>query len=103
MDQKSREELHEILVSILGSRNVYYQPPDSKQLSYPCIIYKRVKNDKVHANNDTYMLRTRYSVTLIDKSPISETDTKIMELKHCSLDTQFAKDNLNHYIYNLYF
>ena len=38
---KTREELHELLVSVLGSRNVYFQPPESIRMQYPAIVYAR--------------------------------------------------------------
>ena len=34
-----RLELHEILCTILGSRNVYFQPPESIKMNYPAIVY----------------------------------------------------------------
>jgi len=36
-----RLELQEVLESLLGSRNVYFQPPLNLKMNYPCIIYKR--------------------------------------------------------------
>ena len=36
-----RLQLHEELCSVLGSRNVYFQPPETIKLTYPCIIYSK--------------------------------------------------------------
>ena len=36
---KTRLELDEELVKILGSKNVYFQPPESLKLNYPAIVY----------------------------------------------------------------
>ena len=38
---KTRYELHEFLCEILGSRNVYFQPPESVKMKYPAIVYER--------------------------------------------------------------
>lgn len=100
---RSREDLHEVLVGILGSRNVYYQPPESLTLKYPCIIYKKTKVDKVHANNDAYLKKNRYTITVIDKSPVSSISDKVLSLRTCSFDRTFTNDNLNHFVYNLYY
>ena len=54
----SRLKLHNILVEILGSGNVYFQPPESITLKYPCIIYGRVGIDAVHADNKLYKHKT---------------------------------------------
>ena len=37
----NRLELHEILVDALGSRNVYYQPPENIKITYPAIVYSK--------------------------------------------------------------
>ena len=51
---RSRLDLHEKLVEILGSRNVYFQPPATVKMQYPCIIYKRNVMDAAYANNSKY-------------------------------------------------
>ena len=45
----SRRELHEILVGILGSKNVYYEPPSSLLMKYPAIVYSLDDIDKRYA------------------------------------------------------
>ena len=37
----SRLNLQTTLETILGSRNVYFQPPESVKLKYPAIVYSR--------------------------------------------------------------
>lgn len=99
----SRDELHEIFVNILGSRNVYFQPPESKKIMYPCIIYKRTKPSVKFANNISYINKKCYSVTVVDANPDSKIPDAIEALTYCSFDRHFTSNNLNHYIYNLYF
>lgn len=98
-----RLALHTLLTSILGSDNVYFQPPESISLKYPCIIYKRdyIKTD--FADNSPYTLGKRYSVTVIDKNPDSVIPDRIAELPKSSFERHFTSDNLNHDIFNLYF
>ena len=48
----NRIDLYNLLVGILGTRNVYYQPPESLKLKYPCIVYNRRNISNVDANND---------------------------------------------------
>jgi hypothetical protein len=98
-----RLELHEILVGILGSRNVYYQPPATVKMTYPCIIYERDNTFVAHANNGDYHHKKRYQVTYVDRSPISGVPDQLERLPYSSFSSSFAADNLNHTIFSLYF
>jgi len=81
-----RLDLQQVLVEILGSNNVYFQPPPTIQLVYPCIIYKRDDVDVKHANNETYSYTKRYQVTVIDRDPDSEIPDRVLTLRRCTYD-----------------
>lgn len=98
-----RLNLQETLVNILGSNNVYFQPPETTRLQYPCIIYERSDIDKKYADNRTYMSMVRYSITLITRSPESDLVKAILELPYCSYDRYYAADTLNHDVFTLYY
>lgn len=98
-----RLSLQEILVNILGSNNVYFQPPETIRLQYPCIIYERSDIDKKYADNRAYMSMVRYSLTLITRSPESNLIKAILELPYCSYDRYYAADTLNHDVFTLYY
>lgn len=98
-----RLSLQEILVNILGSNNVYFQPPETIRLQYPCIIYERSDIDKKYADNRTYTSMVRYSLTLITRSPESDLVKSILELPYCSYDRYYAADTLNHDVFTLYY
>lgn len=98
-----RLELQGILVNILGSSNVYFQPPETLKLQYPCIIYERSDIDKKYADNRSYISMVRYSLTLITRSPESELVKAILELPYCSYDRYYAADSLNHDTFTLYY
>lgn len=98
-----RLSLQETLVNILGSNNVYFQPPETTRLQYPCIIYERSDIDKKYADNRTYMSMVRYSITLITRSPESDLVKAILELPYCSYDRYYAADTLNHDVFTLYY
>lgn len=99
----SRLELQALLVDLLGSSNVYFQPPPSKQMQYPCIVYKRDYTWKTHSGNKPYTIVKRYSVTVIDKDPDSLIPDKIAQLSMSEFERFFAADGLNHDVYNVYF
>ena len=98
-----RLSLQEILVNILGSNNVYFQPPETIRLQYPCIIYERSDIDKKYADNRAYISMVRYSLTLITRSPESGLVKEILELPDCSYDRYYAADTLNHDVFTLYY
>lgn len=98
-----RLQLQTLLTEILGSSNVYFQPPPTVKMRYPCIVYKRDDEVAEFANNLPYSRRKRYQVTYIDKNPDSDIPDKIAALPLCSFDRFYVADNLNHDVYNLFF
>lgn len=98
-----RRDLHEKLCDILGSRNVYFQPPPSLKMKYDAIRYEIDDVDVKHADDKRYILMKRYKVTLISKDIDTELQDKLLELPYCSLDRFYPAENLNHWVYTLYF
>jgi hypothetical protein len=100
----SRLELHEILCEILNNRNVYFQPPESVKLKYPCIVYSKSEPDTHNANNKLYIKTNKYDGVVIDYDPDSEIPDKIITYFPMSgLGKGYVKDNLNHTPFNLFF
>lgn len=103
-----RLDLHDKLVAIIGSSNpkesrVYFQPPASKALAYPCIVYSRSGKDEKFANNKLYLGKQRYSITVIDINPDSLIPDKVSQLPLTGFDRHYTSDNLNHDVYFTYF
>lgn len=98
-----RLELQSLLEDLLGSRNVYFQPPPTLQMSYPCIRYKRDDKFIAHADNRPYRNKTRYQITVIDENPDSDIHENVGKLPTASYDRSYVTDNLNHDVYSLYF
>lgn len=97
-----RIDLHYKLEALLGSKNVYFQPPATIKLKYPCIIYKRSSVDTIYADNEPYRHHKGYTITVIDKNPDSDIPGKIAKLPLCRFERSFTQDNLNHDIYKVY-
>lgn len=98
-----RLELQNLLMSILGTNNVYFQPPASTKLQYPCIIYTRKKIDQTKADNIDYIRRVQYTLTLIGPNPESEVIDQLLDIPYCSYDRFFTSDGLNHDVFSLYY
>ena len=99
----TRIDLQNVLEELLGSRNVYYQPPESLKMSYPAIVYSRKTIDNSYANNSVYKQNYAYEITVIDKNPDSEIVNKVSKLPTCRFDRHFKSDNLNHDVFTLYY
>ena len=102
MSKARRLELHELLVTVLGSRNVYFQPPSTIKMQYPCIVYSRAGMDTTHANNQPYTIRERFEVTVIDPNPASVIPYAISQLPMTRFNRQYTADNLNHSVFIIY-
>lgn len=91
------------LVGIIGNEYVYYQPPASLKLFYPCIVYSLENIQSDYADNTSYKKMDRYQVTVIDRNPESPTPNDIFKLPMASHNTRFAKDGLYHDVFTIYF
>lgn len=101
VQNQRRLELHEILCGILGSRNVYFQPPASTRMTYPAIVYSRYDIENTSADNLIYKQLYRYQITVIDANPDSEIVHKVSQLPTCLFDRHYASDNLNHDVFTI--
>ncbi len=99
-----RLQLHEKLCEILGTRNVYFQPPESVKLKYDCIVYKISNRNDIKADNTRYRGFITYEVTYIYRDPDSLLPEKIMnEFSYITHNNHFTVDNLHHDIFTIYY
>ena len=116
MDQmrKSRLDLDKEFRELLGSNNVYFSPPESIKLKYPCIVYHMDNIDVKRANNRIYNHTTRYIVTLVDEDPDSgEFDDSrglsslrekfLYHFPMCEYANHRVVNNMNHDTFYLYY
>lgn len=100
----TRLELHEELCSILGSRNVYFQPPPSVEMRYPAIVYTLIDIAVTHADDFPYKFTRAYNVQVIAENPDSDIHERILLHFPMTRFTRFfAMDNLNHWNLTLYY
>lgn len=99
----SRPNLQTMLENLLGSRNVYFQPPASVVMKYPAIRYSRDDIQNKHANDGVYKQNIAYELVVIDHDPDSEIVSKVSKLPMCSWVTNYSKDGLHHDVFKLYY
>lgn len=100
---KTRAELHGILKEILGSSNVYFQPPNNLQMKYPCIRYKQTDYYSKLADNVRYFTKKQYVLMVITKDPDSPIPDKLLKLPYTRFDRSYVADNLYHTVITIYF
>lgn len=98
---KSRLELSELLHTICD--HCYFSPPNGHEMKYPCIVYDLSDDFKQQADNIGYKIHLGYTLTLIDEDPDSELFFAILGLPYCRFDRKFTSDNLNHFVFTIFY
>jgi hypothetical protein len=98
-----RLELQALLEEILGTRNVYFQPPANVHMKYPSIVYTKTNARTRFADNAPYKRVRQYQVTYIDQNPESDVTDKIAELPMCIFERHFAVNDLHHDVFRIFF
>lgn len=99
----NRLDLQAELEELLGSRNVYFQPPASVRINYPAIVYTRSDIDNTFADDSVYMQSHFYEATVIDEDPDSKIIEAISKLPTCRFSRHFTSENLNHDTFIIYY
>lgn len=97
----SRLELQTVLERVLGSPNVYFQPPASTEMDYPAIVYGLEDIENSFANDGVYSSKRKYKLTVIDEDPDSTIVNRVASMPTCRYNRHFESDNLNHDVFIL--
>lgn len=98
-----RLELHSVLQELLGSSNVYYQPPESIKMQYDAIRYSKKNIDSKYANDRKYSMIDCYEIIVISRLPDNPVIKKLLSLPYCSYDRHYIADNLHHDVLTIYY
>jgi hypothetical protein len=100
----SRLKLHEELCEVLGSRNVYFQSPESVKMQYDAIRYSLGGKDLKRANDKIYLNTNQYDGVVITRDPDTTIpDQLLAQFEMCSFGRPYTADNLIHYPFTLYY
>jgi len=103
MGLERRLLFHSVLTGVLGSNNVYFQPPPDRQLQFPCIVYERDNQSVLRSDNVAYNLRQRYQVTYIDQNPDGDPIDALAEVPLSAFSRHFVTSGLNHDVFSIYY
>lgn len=98
-----RLDLQSLLEEMLGSRNVYYQPPESVKMQYDAIRYSKKVIENVPANDRKYLMRDCYELIVISRLPDNPVIKELLALPYCSYDRNYVADNLYHDVLTIYY
>lgn len=84
---------------------VYFQPPSSVQLNYPCWVVERSKVYQPKANDKTYLFRPGYKCIFMN---CEEPDPDVLyeisrRYENCHYQNHYVKDNINHDVFLIYY
>lgn len=103
-DEERRLELQSILATIKGVRRAYFQPPSDHNMVYPCIRYSYIGDEHIRADDKRYMYRRQYTLVLITKDPTTDIPSRLLDtFEHITFDRSYSAENLNHYVFTLYY
>lgn len=92
-----RLDLQMQLEALCSPYMVYYQPPESFRLDFPCAVYRRSDVDMEYANNHGYILTERYELTWLHLDPDDGMVERLLNSLSCvSYARQFALNGVYH-------
>lgn len=100
---RTRIDLHHMLVDMLGSDNVFFDPPEKFKLQYPCIVYSLEGFSDISADNIAYRRMRRYNLTYITPIPEDPFADELADLRYCTLNRPFISSDLYHWSYTLFY
>lgn len=98
----TRDDLHKVLVQILGSDNVYYHPPVNLKISYPAIVYEKTQYWQAYADNLGYARIPQYRATVISRLPDHPAIERILDLRGSDYVSHFVSEGLHHDIIDIF-
>lgn len=101
--KRTRLNLQAKLEELLGSKHVYYNPPENLKMEYPAIRYSKNDIENTYASNIKYISRDVYNLVVIDKKPDNPVIKKLLELPYSEFDRHYVADGLNHDIIRIFY
>lgn len=100
---RALSELQALLKGLDGVKDAYIQPP-TEGMQYPCIMIERGGlSDIKFADNKKYRILKAYDITVVDRAPDSGIPDLVEGLPYAEFNRFFRLNNLNHFVFQLYF
>lgn len=97
IEETARLKLQSKLEEILGSSNVYYQPPETVKMTYPCIVFSLQDIPTQYSGDKITHYTFVYSVIYISRKSVSDTRIKILNnIPKSKFNRRYIYDTLYH-------
>lgn len=80
---------------------LYYNPPESIKMDYPCIVYNLDNMDSSFANNSKYLTNKSYELKYITFDVDDPMVDTIYNLPYCKFDRPYNADDLHHFVFTI--
>jgi len=94
--------VHSYLASLFPTVTLYFQPPETLKLTYPCIIYSIENIFTRHADNRPYKIKNRYSLMLITRTLDETLNDILLSIESARFERLFIGENLYHFIVTIH-
>ena len=104
LSQDKRLEFHQKLINALGEGyKVYFQPPETLKMTYPCVVYSRRYIGALNADNVNYVYLRQYQVVLITRDQDDEAIDKLIDMPYSRMISDYIVDGLYHHTFEIYY
>lgn len=105
---KRRIDLHQKFRALKDASgkpiHVYYEPPESIKLEYPCIIYSKGRGETVFGNDMPYVFTNAYDVLYVTTDPDDPLPDQIaLSFQMITHKRHYVYENLHHDSYTIYY
>lgn len=98
-----REDFQEHLKKVFDGVEVYYMPPESIRMTYPCFVINLDHVDNLYSNGCIYSSRICFTVTYISRHVDDYIIGDMLNAQlYTSFDRVYVADNLRHYVFGVY-
>ena len=98
-----RVDIQETFKFLLGSNNVYYQPPANLKMKYPAIVYSLDGLDVKRFDNTRLINKNCFSVTHIYRNESENlVETMLKNFEYISFDNRSIVDGIYNDHYTIY-
>lgn len=96
-----RLTLQTTLETIKGIKHVYFNPPVSTKMEYPCIRFSLNRRTAIFADDRKYIKGESYILTFITRDVVNAPKVldQIEDLPNTIFDRTYVSDGLYHYVY----
>lgn len=100
--EMKRLKFRDKLKKIFPKTKLYFSPPSTLRMTFPCIVYTLSGGASEYADDIRYKYNDSYLVTIIDEDPDSNLYHTMVTNTTFRFNRFYRNDNLNHWVFIAY-